>query len=136
MNDAPIGIFDSGVGGLTVARSILDQLGPDDEIVVGGVERPRPVLGRDHDVFEARAEAAGQLDARLDGERHSLRQRKVVAGDDVRLLVHGHPDPVAGAVDERVGHPRRGQHGSGHGVDVLGRDTRTHRRDCLLLSAL
>ncbi|NKX91915.1 glutamate racemase [Sanguibacter hominis ATCC BAA-789] len=26
MNDAPIGIFDSGVGGLTVARSILDQL--------------------------------------------------------------------------------------------------------------
>ena len=26
MNDAPIGIFDSGVGGLTVARSVLDQL--------------------------------------------------------------------------------------------------------------
>lgn len=26
MNDSPIGIFDSGVGGLTVARSILDQL--------------------------------------------------------------------------------------------------------------
>lgn len=26
MNDAPIGIFDSGVGGLTVARAIIDQL--------------------------------------------------------------------------------------------------------------
>lgn len=26
MNDAPIGIFDSGVGGLTVTRAILDQL--------------------------------------------------------------------------------------------------------------
>ena len=26
MTDAPIGIFDSGVGGLTVARAILDQL--------------------------------------------------------------------------------------------------------------
>ena len=25
-NNAPIGIFDSGVGGLTVARSIVDQL--------------------------------------------------------------------------------------------------------------
>jgi len=25
-NDAPIGIFDSGVGGLTVARAIIDQL--------------------------------------------------------------------------------------------------------------
>jgi glutamate racemase len=24
--DAPIGIFDSGVGGLTVARAVLDQL--------------------------------------------------------------------------------------------------------------
>ncbi|NUR73424.1 MAG: glutamate racemase, partial [Hamadaea sp.] len=26
MTDTPIGIFDSGVGGLTVARAILDQL--------------------------------------------------------------------------------------------------------------
>ena len=26
MNDAAIGIFDSGVGGLTVARAIMDQL--------------------------------------------------------------------------------------------------------------
>jgi len=26
VNDAPIGIFDSGVGGLTVARAISDQL--------------------------------------------------------------------------------------------------------------
>jgi glutamate racemase len=26
MSNAPIGIFDSGVGGLTVARAILDQL--------------------------------------------------------------------------------------------------------------
>ncbi|HEX6872975.1 MAG TPA: glutamate racemase [Micromonosporaceae bacterium] len=35
MTDAPIGIFDSGVGGLTVARSILDQL-PHEEIVYLG----------------------------------------------------------------------------------------------------
>jgi glutamate racemase len=33
--DAPIGIFDSGVGGLTVARAILDQL-PHEEIVYVG----------------------------------------------------------------------------------------------------
>ncbi|MDO4665189.1 MAG: glutamate racemase [Actinomycetaceae bacterium] len=31
MNDAPIGIFDSGIGGLTVARSVMDQL-PDESI--------------------------------------------------------------------------------------------------------
>ncbi len=33
--DAPIGIFDSGVGGLTVARAIIDQL-PDEDIVYVG----------------------------------------------------------------------------------------------------
>ena len=32
---APIGIFDSGVGGLTVARSIVDQLPDEDVIYVG-----------------------------------------------------------------------------------------------------
>lgn len=35
MTDAPIGIFDSGVGGLTVARAILDQL-PDEPIMYVG----------------------------------------------------------------------------------------------------
>ncbi|MFV0319915.1 MAG: glutamate racemase [Microbacterium sp.] len=35
MNDAPIGIFDSGVGGLTVARAITDQL-PRESIVYMG----------------------------------------------------------------------------------------------------
>ena len=33
--DAPIGIFDSGVGGLTVARAILDQL-PDEQVIYVG----------------------------------------------------------------------------------------------------
>ncbi|WP_394216845.1 glutamate racemase [Brachybacterium vulturis] len=35
MNSAPIGIFDSGVGGLTVARAVLDQL-PQEELVYIG----------------------------------------------------------------------------------------------------
>ncbi len=35
MSEAPIGIFDSGVGGLTVARAILDQL-PDEAILYVG----------------------------------------------------------------------------------------------------
>ncbi|GAB2458054.1 glutamate racemase [Xylanimonas ulmi] len=34
-NDAPIGVFDSGVGGLTVARSILDQL-PHEQVLYLG----------------------------------------------------------------------------------------------------
>lgn len=35
MNNAPIGIFDSGVGGLTVARSIIDQL-PNESVIYLG----------------------------------------------------------------------------------------------------
>ncbi len=35
MNDAPIGIFDSGVGGLTVARGIIDQLPHESLLYIG-----------------------------------------------------------------------------------------------------
>lgn len=45
--EAPIGVFDSGVGGLTVARAIRDQLPGESMIYVGDTERtpygPRPI---------------------------------------------------------------------------------------------
>jgi glutamate racemase len=47
MNDAPIGIFDSGVGGLTVVRAVLDQLPHEPVLYVGDTARgpygPRPI---------------------------------------------------------------------------------------------
>ena len=47
MVDAPIGIFDSGVGGLTVARAVLDQLPHEPILYVGDTARgpygPRPI---------------------------------------------------------------------------------------------
>ena len=47
MNNAPIGIFDSGVGGLTVARAILDQLPGESTLYIGDTARgpygPRPL---------------------------------------------------------------------------------------------
>ena len=47
MSDSPIGIFDSGVGGLTVARAILDQLPNENTIYIGDTARgpygPRPI---------------------------------------------------------------------------------------------
>ena len=47
MSDAPIGIFDSGVGGLTVARAILDQLPNEPTLYIGDTARgpygPRPL---------------------------------------------------------------------------------------------
>lgn len=47
MDNAPIGIFDSGLGGLTVARAIIDKL-PDEDILYLGDTRntpygPRPI---------------------------------------------------------------------------------------------
>ena len=47
MADAPIGIFDSGLGGLTVARSVLDQLPHEPVLYYGDTARapygPRPI---------------------------------------------------------------------------------------------
>ncbi len=47
MNDSPIGIFDSGVGGLTVARAILDQLPNESLLYIGdtanGPYGPKPL---------------------------------------------------------------------------------------------
>jgi glutamate racemase len=47
VSNAPIGIFDSGVGGLTVARAILDQLPNESTIYIGDTARgpygPRPL---------------------------------------------------------------------------------------------
>ena len=47
MNDAPIGIFDSGVGGLTVARAVLDQLPHESITYIGDTAHtpygPRPI---------------------------------------------------------------------------------------------
>ena len=47
MADAPIGIFDSGYGGLTVARAVLDQLPHEPVLYLGDTARqpygPRPI---------------------------------------------------------------------------------------------
>ena len=37
--DAPLGIFDSGVGGLTVARAVIDQLPHEAVLYVGDTAR-------------------------------------------------------------------------------------------------
>lgn len=47
MNDAPIGIFDSGVGGLTVARAVSDQLPRESLLYIGDTAHspygPKPI---------------------------------------------------------------------------------------------
>ena len=47
MDDRPIGMFDSGFGGLTVARAVIDLLPAEDVVYVGDTGRypygPRPL---------------------------------------------------------------------------------------------
>jgi glutamate racemase len=67
--DAPIGIFDSGVGGLTVARAVLDQLPHEPVVYVGdtahGPYGPRPIA-------EVRALALDVLDHLVEEQRVKL----------------------------------------------------------------
>ena len=70
MTDAPIGIFDSGVGGLTVARAILDQLPNEQVRYVGDTANfpygPKPIA-------EVR--------------RHALRCLDQMVAESVKILV-------------------------------------------------
>lgn len=63
MNDAAIGIFDSGVGGLTVARSVLDQL-PGEAIRYLGDTAHGPYGPKS--IAEVRADALAALDSLVD----------------------------------------------------------------------
>lgn len=63
MNDAPIGVFDSGLGGLTVARAIIDQLPNESINYIGDTKYcpygPRPIA-------EVRELALGVMDQLVD----------------------------------------------------------------------
>lgn len=63
MNDAPIGIFDSGVGGLTVARAVIEQLPNESVTYIGDTANcpygPRPIA-------EVRELALGLMDHLVD----------------------------------------------------------------------
>ncbi len=63
MNDAPIGIFDSGVGGLTVARAIIDQL-PNESILYVGDTANSPYGPKS--LSEVRELALGVMDRLVD----------------------------------------------------------------------
>lgn len=59
MNDSPIGIFDSGIGGLTVARAIIDQL-PNEELFYIGDTAHTPY--GDKPLAKVREYALGVMD--------------------------------------------------------------------------
>jgi len=83
MQDRPIGIFDSGVGGLTVVRSVMDLL-PDERIIYLGDGARGPYGPRDID--EVR------------GFAHEIIQ--YLLGFDVKLIVIACNSATAAALDE------------------------------------
>ena len=59
MNRAPIGIFDSGIGGLTVARAIYELLPAEDTVYLGdtarvpyGPKSPATVQRYSHEILD------------------------------------------------------------------------------------
>ncbi|MDP9239459.1 MAG: glutamate racemase [Actinomycetota bacterium] len=64
MSDAPIGIFDSGVGGLTVARAVLDQLPHEALLYLGDTARcpygPLPLAEVRSNALELMDQLVGQ----------------------------------------------------------------------------
>src|SRR3990172_2721291 len=75
-----------------MARSIT-------ETQLGGVgEGAGALFSQDHHVLNPYPAPAGEIDARLHGEYHPLRQDVLGAGSQARALVGGQPCPVAQAV--------------------------------------
>ncbi len=115
-SDAPVGIFDSGVGGLTVARSIIDQL-PDEAILyVGDTARgpygPRPIA-------QVRAFALDVMDHLVDSGVKAL----VIACNSASAAVlrdarERYPVPVVEVIKPAV---RRAVHATRSGtIGVIG----------------
>jgi glutamate racemase len=83
MDDRPIGVFDSGFGGLTVARALIDLLPGEDLVYVGDTGR-YPYGPRDLDEVRGFAE---QITAKL------------VADHDVKMVVVACNTAAAAALD-------------------------------------
>ncbi|HVM03783.1 MAG TPA: glutamate racemase [Acidimicrobiales bacterium] len=98
MDDRPIGIFDSGFGGLTVARALIDLLPEEDVVYFGDTGRypygPKPL----DDVREY----ARQVTALL-VERHDVKMVvaacNTAAAAALDLLRFEHDVPIVGVID-------------------------------------
>ena len=114
-DDRPIGIFDSGVGGLTVARAVLDQLPHEPVLYVGDTARgpygPLPIA-------EVRAYALDVMDHLVDA--------------DVKMLVIACNSASAAVLRdarERYDIPRGRGCASGSAAGGAGHPVRSHWSD-------
>ena len=82
MNDAPLGVFDSGIGGLTVARALFERLPHEAVLYFGDTARVPYGPKSPETVRRYSAEILAYLNpgAWLDGYRYA-----VVTGDAIEL---------------------------------------------------
>ena len=85
-----------------VSEIFTNGISEDGQRLGGVVEQAAAVGGDDHQILDAHAEAAGQVDAGLDGEAHALLNGQRAAGDVEGLLVVVDADAVAGAMGIEV----------------------------------
>ncbi len=101
MDDRPIGVFDSGFGGLTVARALIDLLPGEDLVYFGDTARypygPRPL----DEVREFARQITGMLT-----DRHDVKMVVVACNTAsaaaLELLRFEHDLPVVGVIDPGV----------------------------------
>ncbi|MDP9071734.1 MAG: glutamate racemase [Actinomycetota bacterium] len=101
MDDRPIGVFDSGFGGLTVARALIDLLPGEDLVYFGDTVRypygPRPL----DEVREFARQITGMLT-----DRHDVKMVVVACNTAsaaaLELLRFEHDLPVVGVIDPGV----------------------------------
>ena len=97
VNDAPIGVFDSGLGGLTVARAIIDKLPAEDVVYLGDTAKT-PYGSRP--ISEIRALTLEGLDA--------------LVAQGVKMLVIACNSATAAAVSDA-----RERYSEGMGIPVI-----------------
>ena len=101
MDDRPIGVFDSGFGGLTVARALIDLLPHEDLVYVGDTGRypygPRPL----DEVRDFAREIAAML-VRDHNVKMLVVACNTAAAAALELLRFEHDVPVVGVIDPGV----------------------------------
>ncbi|HET7489729.1 MAG TPA: glutamate racemase [Acidimicrobiales bacterium] len=98
MDDRPIGIFDSGFGGLTVARALMDLL-PDEDVVYFGDTARYPYGPRPLDEVREFARQVTRLLVERHGVKMVVAACNTAAAAALDLLRFEHDIPIVGVID-------------------------------------
>lgn len=98
MDDRPIGVFDSGFGGLTVARALIDLL-PNEELVYAGDSARYPYGPRAHDEIRNFAEEISTYLVDRCGVKMLVVACNSAASAALELLRYRFDVPVVGVIE-------------------------------------